>query len=192
LAAALALLAASEAGAQPAAIPLKAVPAIAARLTLGLGMPPPKRAVVEAKVAALIADARFIAKYGATPIRGVFAYQMGEGGFLVKVKRGHGLVHLSGEASDRQLILKSVTVGAQIGGSSEWGVGLVLGLSDPRSFGGDYSGGTVAATFADESTTMMELTSKTAADHHTVYLIGTASGASANAGGGKLNIKVVR
>jgi hypothetical protein len=185
-------VAAPAARAQSAGIPLKAVPAIAARLAEGMRMPPAKRAVVEARVAALMDDPRYAAKYGALPIAGVFAYQMGEGGFLVKVKRGHGLLHLQGEPADLQLILKSVTVGAQIGGSSEWGIGLVLGVGNPRWFGGDYSGGTVAATFSDAGTTTMELTSKTAPDRHKVYLVGTASGASANAGGGKLSIQVVR
>jgi len=42
------------------------------------------------------------------------------------------------------------------------GVGLVLGLSSPGVFGGDYSGGTVTATMAESGTGMMELTSKQA------------------------------
>jgi hypothetical protein len=117
---------------------------------------------------------------------------MGEGGLLVKVKKGHGLARLEGEAGDARLSFKSVTVGAQIGGSSEWGLGLVLGLTSPRIFGGDYSGGTVAATMAESGTSMMELTSKQAMDGHKIYLIGTATGASANAGGGKLTIDVQR
>lgn len=170
----------------------KEVAAEASRLAERLGMPPDKRVLVERRLAALMEDARFRAKYGATPIRGVLAYQMGEGGLLVKVKKGKGLAHLAGEAGDARLSFKSVTVGAQIGGSSEWGLGLVLGLSSPRIFGGDYSGGTVAATMAEAGTAMMELTSKQAMDGHKVYLIGTASGASANAGGGKLTIEVQR
>ncbi len=170
----------------------KEVVATASRLAQQLGMPADKRALVERRLAALMEDARFRAKYGAAPIRGVLAYQMGEGGFVVKVKKGHGLAHLEGDAADARLLLKSVTVGAQIGGSSEWGVGLVLGLTSPRVFGGDYSGGTVAATMAEAGTSMMELTSKQAMDGHKVYLIGTAAGASANAGGGKLTIEVAR
>ena len=170
----------------------KEVLATASRLAQQIAMPPDKRALVERRLAALMKDARFQAKYQSTPIRGVLAYQMGEGGFVVKVKKGHGVVKLEGEAGEAKLVLKSVTVGAQIGGSSEWGLGLVLGLSSPRIFGGDYSGGTVGATMAESGTGMMELTSKQAADGHKVYLIGTAAGASANAGGGKLTIEVAR
>jgi hypothetical protein len=170
----------------------KEVLSIASRLAQQLAMPPDKRALVEHRLAAVMEDAHFQAKYRNTPIRGVLAYQMGEGGFVVKVKKGHGLVKLEGEAGDAKLVLKSVTVGAQIGGSSEWGLGLVLGLTSPRVFGGDYSGGTAAAAMAESGTAMMELTSKQAMDGHKVYLIGTAAGASANAGGGKLTIEVAR
>lgn len=166
--------------------------ATADRLARELGMPADKRALVGKRLAAVMEDARFQTKYRGLPVRGVLAYQMGEGGFVVKVKKGHGLARLEGEAGDAKLVIKSVTVGAQIGGSSEWGVGLVLGLTTPKVFGGDYSGGTVTATMAESGTGMMELTSKTAMDGHKVYLIGTASGASANAGGGSLTIQVAR
>jgi hypothetical protein len=168
------------------------VQATASRLAQALRMPPDKRAAVETRLASLLRDPRFAAKYGALGIYGVFAYQMGEGGLLVKVKKGHGISRLEGEAGDVRLMIKSVTVGAQIGGSSEWGIGLVLGLRDARGFGGDYSVETVAATFADASNSMMALTSKNPTAPHQLYLIGSASGASANAGGGSLTILVQR
>jgi len=53
------------------------------------------------------ADARFMSKYQGAAIRGVLAYQMGEGGFVVKVKKGHGLVHLDGQAGDAKLELRA-------------------------------------------------------------------------------------
>ena len=187
-----ALLAFAPTDARAEGMSAKEVAATAHRLAERLGMPQDKRALVERRLAALMEDARFRSKYGTTPIRGVLAYQMGEGGLVVKVKKGHGLARLEGEAGDEKLVFKSVTVGAQIGGSSEWGLGLVLGLTSPRIFGGDYSGGTVGATMAASGTGMMELTSKQAMDGHKVYLIGTATGASANAGGGKLTIEVER
>jgi hypothetical protein len=136
-------------------------------------------------------DPKFHAKWGNAPILGVLAYQIGEGGLIVGVKRGHGVAKLVGEAGEPKLVFKGVTVGAQIGGSSEWGLGLVFGLSAPRAFGGDYSGTAAAATMAEAGTAMMELTSK-GADAHKVYLIGTAAGASANAGGSQLTIEVTR
>jgi len=192
LAAALALAAFTPTVARADGMSSKEVLATAGRLAQQIAMPADKRALVEKRLAALMEDAHFQAKYKSVPIRGVLAYQMGEGGFVVKVKKGHGLAKLEGQAGDVKLVLKGVTVGAQIGGSSEWGLGLVLGLSSPRVFGGDYSGDTATATMAASGTGMMELTSKQAADAHKVYLIGTASGASANAGGGKLTIEVAR
>jgi len=70
-------------------------------------------------------------------------------------------------------------------------IGLVLGLTTPGAFGSDYSGRSVAATFASSSTAVTELTSK-GADRHKLYLIGAASGASADAGGATLTIVVTR
>ena len=192
LAAALTLGAVSPTPARADGLSSKEVLATASRLAQQIAMPAQKRVLVEKRLAAVMQDARFQAKYKSTPIRGVLAYQMDEGGFVVKVKKGHGLAKLDNLADEVKLVLKGVTVGAQIGGSSEWGVGLVLGLSSPRIFGGDYSGGTAGATMAESGTGMMELTSKQAADAHKVYLIGTAAGASANAGGGKLTIEVAR
>jgi hypothetical protein len=168
----------------------KTLRATADRLAQSLDMPADKRASLETKLAQLLTDPRFEAKYSAMPIRGVFAYQMGEGGLLVKVKRGKGLLRLGTAGVDVPLTFKSLTVGAQVGGSSEWGFGLVLGLAPGAQIGGDYTGGTVAATFVDASTAMMELTSKNPLVPHKIYLVGSATGATANAGGGKLTIVV--
>lgn len=169
----------------------KEVLAMASKLATQIAMPAEKRVLVEKRLAAVMDDAKFHAKYGNAPIKGVLAYQIGEGGLIVGVKKGHGLAKLNGEVGDDKLTFKGVTVGAQIGGSSEWGMGLVFGLSAPRAFGGDYSTTAAAATMAEAGTAMMELTSK-GADAHKVYLIGTAAGASANAGGGSITIEVTR
>jgi hypothetical protein len=169
----------------------KEVLATAGQLAQQIAMPAEKRVLVEKRLAALLEDAKFQAKYGNTPIRGVFAYQIGEGGLIFGVKKGHGVAKLAGEAGEPKLKFKGLTVGAQIGGSSEWGLGLVFGLSSPRAFGGEYAGTAVAATMAETGTATMELTSK-GADAHKIYLVGTAKGASANAGGGRLTIEVAR
>jgi len=158
-----------------------------------LGMPPEKRQVVQTRLRDVLSSSRFQGKYAGMSIRGVFAYQMGEGGLIVKIKKGRALLRWKGSPRELHLELKSVTVGAQIGGSSEWGLAVVTSAQDvQRSFGGDYTGGTVAATMGGAGTTMMELTNKSGyAPHHKVYLVGTASGASANAGGGQLSINVL-
>ena len=167
---------------------------VAGQLAKQLGMPEEKRETAKARLSAVLHDATWQAKHANLPVRGVFAYQMGEGGLIVKVKKGKGLLRWVGGGSTSTLQLKSVTVGAQIGGSSEWGFGLVLGIGNPDLFGGDYDGSTVSATMGGAGTNMMELTRKNAVGpaFHKVYLIGASSGASANAGGGKLTIVVGR
>jgi hypothetical protein len=168
--------------------------AAADALAKQLAMPDDKRDTAKSRLSSVLHDARWRAKYAALPVRGVFAYQMGEGGVIVKVKKGKGLLRWAGEPGTTTLQLKSVTVGAQIGGSSEWGFGLVLGIGNPQLFGGDYDGSSVSATMGGAGTNMMELTRKNAAGpaFHKVYLIGASSGASANAGGGQLTITVGR
>jgi hypothetical protein len=165
---------------------------VAGQLAKQLGMPDDKREIAKARLATVLHDPKWREKHGSLPVRGVLAYQMGEGGLLVKVKKGKGVVQWHGGGKTETLQLKSVTFGAQIGGSSEWGFGLVLGIGSPELFGGDYDGTTVSATMGGAGTSMMELTRKNAVGPaaHTVYLIGSSSGASANAGGGKLTIVV--
>lgn len=166
----------------------------AKRLAAELGMPTDRRdnalyrlkkALTEGRVAAFSHDA---------PINGVFAYQTGEGGFLVKVRKGKGLVHILGQKQDLAITLKSVTFGAQIGGGSEWGFGLVLGLRDVASFGGEYSGNNRGATAAEESISLTKLTKKgvgtSEPSYHELYMIGVAAGLSAGAAIGSLNIAV--
>jgi hypothetical protein len=159
-----------------------------------IGMPDDKRITVETRFRDVLNSERFRAKYAGMQLRGVFAYQMGEGGLIVKVKKGRGLLRWRGSPHELHLELKSVTVGAQIGGSSEWGLAVIASAKDvTRGFGGDYSGGTVAASMGSAGTTMMELTNKGGfAPHHKIYLVGIASGASANAGGGQLTIRVLQ
>lgn len=121
----------------------------------------------------------------------VFAYQMGEGGFIVKQTRGKGLVECAGDA--RTFTIKSTTFGAMIGGSSEWGVGLVFGITSSSSFGGDYKGSTRGATAGDASTNVTELkVAGTVAPerYHELYMIGAAAGLSANAGGARLTLSL--
>jgi hypothetical protein len=166
---------------------------VAADLAHKIGMPFEKLATVELRLRDVLNSPRFRNKYAGMQIRGVFAYQMGEGGLIVKVKKGRGLLRWKSSAREVRLELKSVTVGAQIGGSSEWGLAIIASAQDvQRGFGGDYGGGTLAATMGGAGATMMELTNRGGyAPHHKVYLVGTASGASANAGGGNLTIRVL-
>ena len=170
--------------------------AAAIELAAEIGMPADRRDAALGRATHLVADGTLRAKYGdeGARVRGIFAYQMGEGGLIVKVKRGKGALRFAGEERVHRVSLKSVSVGAVVGGSSEWGFGLVLGLSDPELFGGDYSGSTRGATAGRESLSITELAHKNpvdAAHVHHVVLVGSASGLSANAGSASLSIQYV-
>lgn len=168
--------------------------ASARRLAAGIGMPGDKQelALVRLREAFMRGKVAAFAKDGS--INGIFAYQMGEGGFLVKVKKGKGLAQILGEAHDLPLQLKSVTFGAQIGGGSEWGFGVILGLHDRAVFGGEYKGDTRGATAVEQSINITKLVRKGVdsadAAYHEIYMIGAATGLSAGAAVGNLNITV--
>lgn len=164
----------------------------AKELAQEVGMSFDKRDAVLDRLQVMLSE-NWTSKYGEEEgkIRGLFAYQMGEGGLLVKVKKGHGRVRFVGSREGRDIVLQSVTWGAQIGGSSEWGFGLVLGLGDDSYFGGKYDGKSIGATAATASTNTTELRRKgsDAREDHRLVLIGTAAGLSANAAGATLSIK---
>jgi len=166
--------------------------ATARRLALAIGMPPERQQVALGRLRTAFQKGKVAAFAGGVSINGIFAYQLGEGGFLIKVKKGKGLAAILGDGRDVPLTLKSVTFGAQVGGGSEWGFGVILGLRVRGSFGGDYSGDTRGATAGEESVSITKLAKKGvgAGDtlYHEVYMIGAAAGLSAGAAVGSLNI----
>jgi len=166
----------------------------AKRLAAALGMPSDRRDVALSRLHKALASGRVAAFAKDASINGVFAYQTGEGGFLIKLRKGKGLVHILGQQQDLAITLKSVTFGAQIGGGSEWGFGLVLGLRNASSFGGEYSGNNRGATAAEESISLTKLTKRGVGEsepaYHELYMIGVAAGLSAGAAIGSLNIAV--
>ena len=186
----LALVSLPAAAGQPSPYSSKEVLTTGHRLAEKIGMPEEKRLLVENRLSTILRGPKFQARTGGAPVFGVFAYQMGEGGLIVKVKSGKGVLRFHDEGDDASLQMKSVAVGAMVGGSSEWGIGLVTGLEAIDDFGGDYSGDTKNAAAGSAGAGVTELASKQ--HFHKVYLIGSASGLTANAGSGKLTIKVGR
>jgi len=126
-------------------------------------------------------------------IRGMFAYNIGEGGLLVKFKRGSGKADFKGGPSNVKVKFKSTSFGAQAGGSREWGIGLILGLKDPKKFGGPYKGdqrGAIAVEsgFSISALTRVDVDVEDGDEYHSVYMIGAAKGLSASAAWAKLTI----
>lgn len=166
--------------------------ATARRLAAALGMPAEREEVSLGRLRAAFQSGKVAAFAGGATINGVFAYQLGEGGFLVKVKKGKGLAALLGDGRDVTLLLKSVTFGAQVGGGSEWGFGLILGLRVRDAFGGDYRGDNRGATAGEESVNITKLVKKGVGSgdpmYHELYMVGAAAGLSAGAAVGTLTI----
>jgi len=166
--------------------------ATARRLAAAIGMPAERQAVTLGRLRTAFQRGKVAAFAGGLGINGVFAYQMGEGGFLVKVKKGKGLAAILGDGRDVPLTLKSVTFGAQVGGGSEWGFGVILGLRVRGAFGGDYSGDNRGATAGEESVNITKLVKKGVSSgdplYHEIYMVGAAAGLSAGAAYGSLNI----
>jgi hypothetical protein len=125
-------------------------------------------------------------------ISAVFVYRATEAGLIYKKMSGDGLVLFRQSGKSSKIKLSSSSLGAQIGGSAEWGLGLVLGLKDPADFGGVYSGQRKNATAVNSSTARGEVfSSSNSADSkkaHDILLILTGSGLSAGNSKGKLII----
>lgn len=185
-------LTASAASAKPKGYSEKEIRAIAKDLAKEVDMPLSTRKVVLDRLKRLLPQSEFKAKMKKAPVTGIFAYQMGEGGFIVKVKEGKGRVVFRKEGKHLDIEMEATTVGAQIGGSSQWGVGLIMGLEDPEEFGGKYEGENYNATAGNKGVLTSTLVPKGASEMHKVVLLGTAKGLSAGASGEWINIAVDR
>ncbi|MBN1381788.1 MAG: hypothetical protein JXA41_08950 [Deltaproteobacteria bacterium] len=122
----------------------------------------------------------------------VFAYAAGEGGLVLKYMEGDGLISFADGLKAVPISLKSWSVGAMIGGSAQWGIGLVIGPVDEKDFGGGYKGGTRTATAWEAATRSMLYVSRTV-DEQTqeIYIITTGRGFSAGVGGVVMSITPV-
>ena len=164
----------------------------ARRLADDIGMPADRRDLALSRLRTAFENGKIGAFSKESTLNGIFAYQMGEGGFLVKVKKGKGAAYLSSTEPNVALEFKSVTFGAQVGGGSEWGFGVILGLRNTAAFGGDYEGNTRGATAGSESLNITKLTknglSSTDPSYHELYLVAVAKGLSAGAAIGNLTI----
>jgi hypothetical protein len=169
-----------------------ALEAHARQLADELGMPADRRDLALARLRGAFLNGKISAFSKDASLNGIFAFQMGEGGFLVKVKKGKGTAFLSSAEPRISLQFKSVTFGAQVGGGSEWGFGVILGLRNTAVFGGEYEGNTRGATAGSESINITKLTkrglSTTDPSYHELYLVSVAKGLSAGAAIGNLTI----
>ena len=159
-------------------------------LALQKEMPPEKTRWLINALKASYDDPWFIEQIKKQPVRGVFVYSSGEGGFVVKYMKGDGLASFKNGRQKGTIFLSSWSAGAIIGGAATWAVGLVMGLQKESDFGGDYTGKLLQATAADKTApNAMHLTSqKEGKAIHELYILVSSRGLTADAGGTKLNI----
>jgi hypothetical protein len=160
---------------------------LADQLTTQVGIQPDKRSIIRDRLEKWYREDRDV-KFAGTPVMGVFAYRAGEGGLIVEVLEGHGLLRYYGQDKDHTIKLKSVSAGAQAGGNSEDGIGIVLGPDAPMTFGGEYKMTSVGATAGTAGVSNSELSKSGSSDR--VILLASGNGFSAKAGGGSLKIIV--
>jgi len=129
------------------------------------------------------------------PPRAVMVYKVSEGGFIVKYLQGKGLISFQGGTQAAPIKLKSWSVGAQAGGSTQWGAGVVLGLKKQDDFGGEYRGSGVKHATAVESTaegnaSVLTLAGRRVMDrlHDLFLVVVSAKGLSAGVASAKLKI----
>lgn len=154
-------------------------------------MPPEKIRWLINALKAAYNDPWFKQQIKIQPVRGVMVYSSGEGGFVVKYMKGDGRVSFKNGRQNGTVFLSSWSAGAIIGGAASWAVGLVMGLQKESDFGGDYTGKLLQAAAADETApTALYLTSRKESRQasHSLYILVSSRGLTADAGGTKLKI----
>jgi hypothetical protein len=160
------------------------VRAQADRLTKQMEFPAVRRAEIEERLDKLLGHDDLRATFERQGIGAVAAYRLGEGGAVVKVTNGDGILAVPGSETPRKFAFKSTSFGAVVGGSAGWGVVLFVGLVGTDMAPGKYRGSVKGATAIDESSGVSKFDHETAG--HSIYFVGTATGLSANAGKAKL------
>ena len=140
----------------------------------------------------MTADRSYTELVAGRPVSAVFVYRSTEAGLLYKRRSGHGTIVFRNPSATVPLRLSGSSFGASIGGSAEWGVGLVLDLKENRQFGGNYEGEERGATAADSTAPSVARFSNAAyvdaGKAHELLLIVTARGLSAGVANGKITL----
>lgn len=149
-------------------------------LLRGLTIDATRRVELLERLDTFLAGDEFVGQSQHAPVRAVGVYHWAEGGVVVKIARGDGRVRFIDAPAAHRIRLKYTSVGAQIGGSSSWGVLLATNLPDLAALEGTYVGEVRSATAIDASAGILRMVHRTHGDR--VYFIGVAAGLSADAG----------
>jgi hypothetical protein len=140
-----------------------------------------QRTELLARLDDVLASPAFVSESARAPVRAVGVYRQGEGGLVVKVGRGDGLIRTADAQGGEPFVIDSLGAGAVVGGSARWGIVLALGLDRAADLEGKYAGVVKSATALDESVGAVRM--KHRQRSHTLWFVGVAEGLSANAGG---------
>ena len=155
----------------------------------GIGVATIERGQLLDKLRRLQTDEEFKARSARFGIQAVAAFELGEGGAVVKYARGAGRIQFAGGREDAALGLEAYSFGAVIGGSATQGVILFLGLQDEAATNGTYVGSVTRATAAtaetEDATILVHET-----NGHYAYLVTVGQGLTADAGKSKLTLSV--
>ncbi|OGD12087.1 MAG: hypothetical protein A2Y86_09225 [Candidatus Aminicenantes bacterium RBG_13_62_12] len=151
-----------------------------------MDLAPDKTAELVQKVETALQSTELKEEIQNKPVNAVMVYSSAEGGLVVKIMKGQGLVSFKDGRKNAPIYLKSVSAGAMIGGGAQWAAGLILGLKNEGELGGDYKGVKKSAAAVD-ATTSGGIFLMGAKDHK-IFLVTTVRGFSADAGKTKLTI----
>lgn len=159
--------------------------AIARELATSLAWDDVRRAQVDTELRKLFQHPNYRRVREGAGIHAVGAYRLGEGGVVVKIVRGEGVLRTRAGA-DRTFELKATSFGAVVGGKGSWGIVLISGLRTVEDVAGTYAGTVAAATAVETSTGALELRHEAAAP--VMFMTGASAGLSADAGKTSLTI----
>ncbi len=143
-----------------------------------------QRTQLLAKLDEVLASPAFASESARAPVRAVGVYRHGEGGLVVKVGRGSGIVRTADSGWEESFVIDSLGAGAVVGGSANWGIVLAFGLDRASDLEGKYAGVVKSATALDENVGVVRMKHRDRS--HTLWFIGIAEGLAANAGGEEL------
>lgn len=119
-------------------------------------------------------------------INAVTATVAGDGGLVVKVKRGHGLACFAGGRQAVAFDLSGWTAGATAGGERTHSVGVVCGLRREADFAQDYNFAVHGGAAGPKGSISGEGRAKS--DGHVHYSVGTAVGFGGDVSAGQLTL----
>jgi len=121
-------------------------------------------------------------------VNGVAAFQVGGGGIIVTGGGGEGIVSFAGGSQKVRFEVSGISIGASVGGGSNMGVLLIVGLDHEQRFPDRYTMTGTGGSYGDNTFLVASATAERGP--HKLVCVATGIGFGARAGGGKITITV--